>query len=95
MAPVFSSGRFQQFCDEYDIADQLATLYTPQQNDVSERKNKSIMEMTRCILYEKKMPKKLWAKVANTTICLLNRMLTSALHKRTLFKAWFEYKPDL
>jgi hypothetical protein len=53
------------------------------------------MESTRCILHEKEMPKKLWAKVANTIIYLLNRMSTSALQKRTPFEARFGYKPDL
>jgi len=51
--------------------------------------------MTRCMLHEKEMPKKLWSKATNTLVYLLNRMSTSALHKRTLFEAWFGYKPDL
>jgi hypothetical protein len=53
------------------------------------------MKMTRCILHEKELPKKLWAEAANTSVYLLNRMPTSALQKRTLFEAWFGYKPDL
>ena len=53
------------------------------------------MESTRCILLEKEMPKKLWAKAANTIIYLLNKMSTSALQKRTPFEARFGYKPDL
>ena len=40
--------------------------YTPQQNDVSERKNRSIMEMTRCLLHEKELPKKWWVEAALT-----------------------------
>jgi hypothetical protein len=54
---------------------------------VNERKNMSIMEMTRCIMHEKELPNKLWVEVANTTVYLLNRMLTDALQKRTSFEA--------
>jgi hypothetical protein len=53
------------------------------------------MEITRCMLHEKELPKKLWFKVANTLMYLLNRMSTSALQKRTSFEGWFGYKLDL
>jgi hypothetical protein len=53
------------------------------------------MKMTRYMLYEKELPKKLWAEVANTSVYLLNIMSTSALQKRTSFEFWFGYKPDL
>ena len=66
------------------------------------------MEMTRCMQHEKELPKKLWAKAANTLVYLLNKMLTRALLKKTQFEAWFRallkktqfeawfgYKPDL
>ena len=75
----YTYGRFQQLCDEFEIKHQLTTPYTPQQNGVSERKNMSIMEMARCMLHEKELPKKLWAEVANTSVYLLNRMPTRAL----------------
>ena len=49
------------------------------------------MEMIRCMLHEKK----LWTKVTNTTILLLNRPPTKILSKITPFEAWFDYKPNL
>ena len=51
--------------------------------------------MARCLLHEKELPKKLWAKAANTAIFLLNRLLTKALKKKTLFEAWYDYKSEL
>ncbi|WJZ98853.1 hypothetical protein VitviT2T_017352 [Vitis vinifera] len=53
------------------------------------------MEMTRCMLHEKELPKKLWAEAANTAVFLLNRLPTRVLQKKTPFEAWFGYKPDL
>jgi transposase InsO family protein len=91
----YTSGRFQQFYDESSIEHQLTELYTLQHNCVSKKKNRSIIEMTRCILYENELPKKLWAEIANTVVYLVNRMSTSVLYKRTPFEAWFGYKPNL
>ena len=53
------------------------------------------MEMTRCMLYEKELPKKLWAEAASTAVFLLNRLPSRVLNKKTLFEGWFGYKPDL
>ena len=64
----YTNEIFDMFCEEADIEHQLTTPYTPQHNGVSERKNRSIMEMTRCMLHEKELPKKLWAEAANTAV---------------------------
>ncbi|XP_020089023.1 uncharacterized protein LOC109710699 [Ananas comosus] len=52
------------------------TKLVSDQNGVSERKNRIIMEMTRCLLQEKNLPKEFWAEAANTAIFLLNRLPT-------------------
>ncbi|KAJ8751984.1 hypothetical protein K2173_000730 [Erythroxylum novogranatense] len=91
----FVNETFDKFCEEAGIEHQLTTPYTPQQNGVSERKNRSIMEMTRCMLHEKELPKNLWAEAASTAVFLLNRLPTRAVHGKTPFEAWFGYKPCL
>ena len=53
------------------------------------------MEMTRCLLHEKNLPKELWAEAANIAVFLLNRLLTRALEKKTPFEAWSGIKPIL
>ena len=40
------------------IVHQLTAPYNPQQNGVVERKNRTILEMTKCLLHEKALPKK-------------------------------------
>lgn len=61
-----------------EIRHQLTKIYTPQQNGVCERKNKRIMDMVRCLLFESKLPKEFWAETANISIQLLNRLPTKA-----------------
>ena len=91
----YTSGNFRAICDDAGIKHQLTVTYTPQQNGVSERKNRSIMEMARCMLHEKELPKKFWAEAANTAVFLLNRLPTKALNKQTPFEAWHGYKPKV
>ncbi|KAA0041382.1 Retrovirus-related Pol polyprotein from transposon TNT 1-94 [Cucumis melo var. makuwa] len=91
----YVSAEFDKFCEDSGIKHQLTAPYTPQQNGVSERRNRYIMEMTRCMLHEKSLPKKFWAEAANTAIFLQNRLPTKALKEKTPFEAWYGYKPSL
>lgn len=40
------------------IKAQYTVTYAPEQNGVAERKNKSLVEMARCLLIEAKLPNK-------------------------------------
>ena len=53
----YTLEKFGSFCEEVGIQHQLTIPYTPQQNGVSERKNRTVMEMARCLLIEKILPK--------------------------------------
>ncbi|XP_022764214.1 uncharacterized protein LOC111309412 [Durio zibethinus] len=77
------------------IEHQLTATYTPQQNGVNERKNRTIMEMARCMLFEKNLSKKFWAEAVNTSVYLLNRLPTKALKGNTPFEAWYGSKPSV
>jgi hypothetical protein len=50
------------------IIHQFTTPYMPQQNGVSECKNLAMMEMVRCLLYEKDMPKHFWVEAISTIV---------------------------
>jgi len=76
----YANDTFHKFCEEAGIEHQLTIPYTPQQNGLSERKNRSIMEMIRCMLHEKELPKKLWAEAASTAVFLLNRLPSRVLN---------------
>ncbi|KAH9666120.1 Integrase catalytic domain-containing protein [Citrus sinensis] len=43
----YTADKFAKFCEAAGIEHQLTATYTPQQNRVSERKNRTIMEMAR------------------------------------------------
>lgn len=48
---------FRSYCKETGIQMELAATNTPQQNGVSERDGRSILNMTRCILIDTGLPK--------------------------------------
>ena len=72
----YNSNEFETFCAVAGIEQQTTVRYTPQQNGVSERKNRTVMEMARCMLAEKNLPKSFWAEAVNTAVYLLNRLPT-------------------
>jgi len=91
----YISTKFNQFCEEAGIEHQLIAPYTPEQNGISERRNRSVMEMTRCMFHEKELLKTFWAEAANITIFLRNRLPTEVLNDKTPFESWYGYKPSL
>lgn len=60
-----------------------------------EPKNRTLMEMTRCLLHDKNVPKTFWAEAANTAVFLLNRLPSKALSEQTPFESWHGFKPKL
>jgi len=91
----YTSSEFNLYCEEAGIEHQFTAPYTPEQNGVSERRNRYIMEMVRCMLHEKNLPKMFWAEAANTAVFLQNRLPTKLLEEKTPFEVWYDNKPSL
>ena len=79
----FNSREFKEFCKRSDIKRQLTAAFTPQQNGVAERKNRTVMNMVRSMLSEKKIPKTFWPEAVNWTMYVLNRCPTLAVKNVT------------
>ena len=91
----FTSQEFTTFCNIHGIQRQLTSVYTPQQNGVAERKNRTIMNMVRSMLSEKKIPRTFWPEAVNWTIHVLNRSPTLVVRSMTLEEAWSGSKPSM
>lgn len=91
----FTSNEFNKFCKDNGIRRQLTAAYTPQQNGVAERKNRTIMNMVRCLLSEKEMPKSLWPEAAKWTAHVLNRSYTKAVKDMVPEERWTGVKPNV
>ena len=91
----FLSEAFSQYLQEQGITRQLTTAHTPSQNGVSERKNRTILNMVRAMLIGRHVPKFLWTKVAHTALQLLNDLLTKSNNGTTPDERFSGNKLDL
>ncbi|GAU16533.1 hypothetical protein TSUD_167640 [Trifolium subterraneum] len=91
----FNSDEFKEFCEVNGIKRQLTAAYTPQQNGIAERKNRTIMEMIRCMLAGKSVPKAFWPEAVNWAIYVLNRSPTAAIKDMTPEEVWSSTKPSV
>jgi hypothetical protein len=91
----FLNGVLQSICDQAGIRRQFTAPYTPQQNGVVERKNRTVMEMTRALMKSMKIPEKFWAEAVRHAVYLINRLPTKAMGSRTPYEAWNGKRPHL
>ena len=61
----YIKGYFQSFCESEGIQMEHLVPYTPHQNGVAKRKNRSLKEMATCLLHGKHLPPFLWVKAVN------------------------------
>ncbi|KAD7117504.1 hypothetical protein E3N88_04772 [Mikania micrantha] len=58
----FCSHEFNQFCERLGIRRELTIPHTPEHNGVVERKNRTVMGLTRSMLKQKELPNHFWAE---------------------------------
>lgn len=85
----------QSFLKENVIHHQLTASYTPQQNGVAERKNRTLGEMARCMLQGKRLPEEFWAEAIACAAYLINRTSTKSVNNMTPQEAWSGLKPGV
>ena len=66
----FTSNEFKEICKDSGTKRGLSTPYNPQQNGIVERKNITIMEVTRAMLHDQDLPMHLWAEAARRELYL-------------------------
>ena len=89
----YNSQEFANFCDMHGIRRQLTAAYTPQQNGVSERKNRTILNMVRSMLAGGSIPKNFWPEAVNWSVHILNRSPTFVVQDMTPAETWSGRKP--
>jgi transposase InsO family protein len=68
----FKNSQIEGFLEEEGIKHEFSSPYTPQQNGVVERKNRTILDMARTMLDEYKTPDRFWAEAINTACYSIN-----------------------
>jgi transposase InsO family protein len=62
------------FLEDEGIKHEFSSPYTPQQNVVVERKNRTLLDMARTMLHEYKTSDRFWAEAVNTACYAINRL---------------------
>ncbi|GAB2294442.1 hypothetical protein Dimus_038297 [Dionaea muscipula] len=81
--------RFREFLSSKGILHQLSCPYTPQQNGVSERKNRHIRETAVTLLHDGSLPLKFWYFACAMAIFLINRMPSESLQMSSPYELLF------
>src|SRR3954467_5738613 len=82
----FKNTGVQEFLDEMGITHELSAPYTPQQNGVVERKNRTLIKMARTMLAEYDTPL-MWLAEAISTAChIVNRVYLHTFLKKTSYE---------
>ncbi|MCO5583107.1 hypothetical protein L7F22_037015 [Adiantum nelumboides] len=84
----YMSHEFSAFMHSHGIVHQCTTPYTPQQNGVAERRNRTLMEMARCMLKSKDLSSRFWLEAAMCANYVRNRCPIKALKSMIAYEAW-------
>jgi transposase InsO family protein len=74
----YISSELKEMFEEKGIQFEFTIHYTPQQNGVAERMNRTIVEKARCMLLESGLKKGFWTESVLTAVYLINRSPTAA-----------------
>lgn len=86
-AKEYTLKEFSKLLESEGIRHELTMPHIPQ-HGVAERANRTLAEMTRCILLHLGMPMSLWAEAINTANFTRNRCPTKPLDNKTPFEMW-------
>jgi hypothetical protein len=91
----FKNSRIEYYCDEKGVKHEFSAKYTPEQNRVVERKNQTLIDMSRSILSEYNVSDIFWAEAINTACHASNRLYCHRLLKKTPYELLIERKPNI
>jgi len=89
----FCNIKFDSYCKKYGIERHRTCTYTPQQNGVAERMNRTVMEKVRCLLNESGLEEEFWAEAATTAVYIINRSPSAAIDHNVPEELWLNRKP--
>jgi transposase InsO family protein len=91
----FKNSQIERFIEDEGIKHEFSSPYTPQQNGVMERKNRTLMDMTRTMLEEYKTSDQFWAETINTACYSINQLYLHRILKKTSYELLTGKKPNV
>jgi hypothetical protein len=91
----FKNSQIEGFLEDEGIKHEFSSPYTPQQNGVVERKNRTLLDMSRTMLDEYKTPDRFWVEANNTACYSINRLYLHRILKKTSYELLTGKKPNV
>ena len=92
----YLSSEFKSFLTENGTQHQLTAAYTPEQNGVAERLNRTLINLVRSMLAHKKVTKGFWAEALANAVYVRNRVTSRVIPaKTTPFHLWMKSVPNV
>ncbi|GJZ80791.1 retrovirus-related pol polyprotein from transposon TNT 1-94 [Tanacetum coccineum] len=82
----FKNREMNQFCEMKGNLRQYSVARTPQQNTVTERRNRTLIEAARTMLPDSKLPTTFWAEAVSNSCYVQNRVLVVKPHNKTPYE---------
>ena len=79
----YVNKEFNEYLSSFGIIHHTTCPGTSEQNGLAERKNRHLLEITRCIMISMNVPKFLWGEAVMTAAYLMNRMPSRVLGYKT------------
>jgi len=90
----YMSSEFEAFLKCKGIRHETSVAYSPQQNGVSERMNRTLLESARAMICHAGLSKSFWAEAVNTAAYIRNRVTTTSTGQ-TPYERWYGRIPDV
>ena len=91
----YASTVFTRWLDQQGVEIERTTPYTPSQNGVAERVNRTLANLTRSMMIAAQLPHKYWVEAAQAAVYIRNRSPTSAVPGMTPYEAFHGTQPTL
>jgi transposase InsO family protein len=91
----FKNTRIDELCDEFIIRHQFSAKYTLQSNGLVERKNRTLIDITRSMLSKYNVSHSLWAEVINMACYYSNRLYCHPILEKTPYEILNGRKPNI
>ncbi|GJZ35562.1 retrotransposon protein, putative, ty1-copia subclass, partial [Tanacetum coccineum] len=91
---VFETFKFKDYLKACGIVQQLTPPYTPQHNGVSERRNRTLLDMVRSMMNLTTLPLSFWDYALESATRILNMVPTKKVDK-TPYELWYGKVPNL
>ncbi|GJY98484.1 retrovirus-related pol polyprotein from transposon TNT 1-94 [Tanacetum coccineum] len=91
----FRNHELKNFCDEKGISQNFSSPYTPEQNGVAERKNRTLIEAARTMLNGSVLSKHFWTDAVRIACYTQNRSIIVKRHDKTSYEIFRERIPDI